>query len=51
MTAPASRQDRVPILKQEKVAEYASMFERTGAQNGMLQGKIYHTKSYLDLWY
>lgn len=49
MTAPASRQDRVPILKQDKVAEYASIFERTGAQNGLLQGKRYHKKAYQSL--
>ena len=41
----AARQDRVPILKQDKVTEYVSMFERMGAQNGLLQGKIYHTKA------
>jgi hypothetical protein len=48
MTAPAARQERVPIpiLKQEKVAEYASIFERTGAQNGLLQGKTYYMKPY-----
>ena len=31
---------RVPPLTPEKAAEYAALFEKSGAENGILSGKV-----------
>ena len=33
---------RVPPLTPEKAAEYAALFEKSGAENGILSGKGYY---------
>ena len=40
---------RVPPLTPDKVAQYSSLFDESGAQNGMLSGEAISCPKYSDL--